>query len=151
MLDTLGPMTRTVRDAAILFDVIADYSEGTSEPSDVDATQAFKGLRIGVPENLGVTLHPDTELVWKKTQALIKACGGDLVPIRFPTSLADYAAPCGMFLAVDGYRHYGVFAEEEPNRIGNSEKGHQDHVQDHDDDALVLSPAGSPFRRMVCL
>ncbi len=119
MLDTLGPMTRTVRDAAILFDAMADYEEGTSEPSDIDGSKAFQSIRIGVPENLGVALHPDTEVVWKQTQALIAACGGSLVPIRFPMSLAEYAAPCGMFLAVDGYRHYGSFAEEEPNRMGD--------------------------------
>ena len=64
-------------------------------------------------------MHPDTELVWKKTQKLIAECGGTLVPVRFPTSLADYAAPCGMFLAVDAYRHYGPFAEEEPHRMGD--------------------------------
>ncbi len=118
MLDTIGPMTRTVTDAAILFDVIAGQAFGSSLPASVDSSAPFRHLRIGVPTDTGVTLHPDTERLYQQTQEQLKAGGATLVPVRLPTSLADYAAPCGMFLAVDAYRHYGHFAEEEPNRLG---------------------------------
>ena len=120
MLDTIGPMTRTVRDAAILFDVLTERAEGTSLPSRHGGSKPFDGKRIGVPEDLGITLHPHTESIWQETLIRVKEAGATLVPVRFPKSLADYAAPCGMFLAVDGYRHYRAFAEEKPSRLGDA-------------------------------
>ena len=119
ILDTIGPMTRCVEDAAILFDVLMGHAPGSSVPAKVEAKEAFRNKRIGVPVDLGVSLHPDTAKVYAETQERLKAAGATLVPVRFPTSLADYAAPCGMFLAVDSYRHYGPLAEEEPNRLGD--------------------------------
>jgi aspartyl-tRNA(Asn)/glutamyl-tRNA(Gln) amidotransferase subunit A len=118
MLDTIGPMTRTVQDAAILFDVLLGNEAGTSAPGEVDLSAPFYGLRVGVPVETGVILHPDTAKAYANMQDRLKAGGATLVPVQFPMSLADYAAPCGMFLAVDSYRHYGHFAEEEPNRLG---------------------------------
>ena len=120
MLDTIGPMTRTVRDAAILFDVLTERAESTSLPPHQAGPKPFGGKRIGVPEDLGITLHPHTESIWQETLKRVKEAGATLVPVRFPKSLADYAAPCGMFLAVDGYRHYHAFANEEPNRLGDA-------------------------------
>jgi len=120
LLDTIGPMTRTVRDAALLFDVLTERPEGTSVPSPVNDSKAFEGKRIGIPVELGVTLHPHTEKIWQETINRIKEAGATCVPIRFSKSLADYAAPCGMFLAIDGYRHYRELVDEEPNRIGDS-------------------------------
>ena len=118
ILDTIGPMTRTVADAAILFEVLLGQALGTYQPGPVDHTAPFHSLRIGVPVETGVTLHADTERAYQEMQERLKAGGATLVPVRFPMSLADYAAPCGMFLAVDSYRHYGALAEEEPNRLG---------------------------------
>lgn len=120
MLDTIGPMTRTVRDAALLFDVLTERAEGTSVPVSLNDSKAFEGKRIGVPEELGITLHPQTEKIWQETLSRIKNAGATLVPIRFSKSLVDFAAPCGMFLAVDGYRHYREFVDEEPNRLGDA-------------------------------
>ena len=119
ILDTIGPMTRCVEDAAILFDVLMGHTPGSSAPASVEAKSAFRNKRIGVPVDLGVSLHPDTAKIYAETQEKLKTAGATLVPVRFPMSLADYAAPCGMFLAVDSYRHYGPLAEEEPNRLGD--------------------------------
>ena len=57
-LDTVGPMTRTVRDAAIVMNAIAGYDErdqSSANRPDEDFTrllgQDISGLRIGVPQN----------------------------------------------------------------------------------------------------
>ena len=120
MLDTIGPMARTVRDAALLFDVLTERLEGTSVPAHVTDLKSFAGKRIGIPEDLGVTLHPQTEKIWQETIDRIKNSGAIIVPVRFPKSLVDYAAPCGMFLAVEGYYNYKNFVEETPNRLGEA-------------------------------
>jgi len=55
-LDQIGPLTRSVRDAALIFQAIAghDRRDATSAPLDVPAvtdalTSDLRGLRIGVP------------------------------------------------------------------------------------------------------
>ena len=57
-LDTVGPMTRTVRDTAIVMNAIAGYDErdqSSANRPDEDFTrllgQDISGLRIGVPQN----------------------------------------------------------------------------------------------------
>ena len=57
-LDTVGPMTRTVRDTAIVMNTIAGYDErdqSSASRPDEDFTrllgQDISGLRIGVPQN----------------------------------------------------------------------------------------------------
>jgi aspartyl-tRNA(Asn)/glutamyl-tRNA(Gln) amidotransferase subunit A len=46
-LDHIGPLTRTVRDAAVSFNAMAEHPSGYVPPAKVD----IKGLRIGLPEN----------------------------------------------------------------------------------------------------
>jgi aspartyl-tRNA(Asn)/glutamyl-tRNA(Gln) amidotransferase subunit A len=46
-LDHVGPLTGTVRDAAIVFRVMADHPSGYVPPSRAE----IRGLRIGVPSN----------------------------------------------------------------------------------------------------
>ena len=73
-LDQIGPVTRDVRDAAIVLNAITghDFHDSTSIPGDrVDYTQALvkdvKGLRIGVPkEYFGEGLHPEVRAALEK-------------------------------------------------------------------------------------
>ena len=46
-LDHIGPMTRTVRDAAVSYQAMCDNPSGYVPPAQVD----IKGLRIGLPRN----------------------------------------------------------------------------------------------------
>src|SRR5712692_1939036 len=46
-LDHIGPLTRTVRDAAVSFNAMAEHPSGYVPPPKVD----IRGLRIGLPEN----------------------------------------------------------------------------------------------------
>ena len=55
----------------------------------VEAKTAFQNLRIGVPADLGVSLHPDTAAAYALAQERMKAAGATLIPVCFPTSLAD--------------------------------------------------------------
>ena len=57
-LDTVGPMTRTVRDAAIVMNAIAGYDErdqSSADRPDEDFTrllgQDISGLRVGIPQD----------------------------------------------------------------------------------------------------
>jgi len=100
--DTAGPLTRTVRDAAILLNVLA-----TGGPSD-PATQALqrpadyasvldkdglKGARIGVPSDPSdpandfyyAPLTPRAAVVMREAIAVIEAQGATIVRANIPT------------------------------------------------------------------
>jgi aspartyl-tRNA(Asn)/glutamyl-tRNA(Gln) amidotransferase subunit A len=120
MLDTLGPLTRTVDDAAALFAAMCGGQVQDVLRDDTPERLAawYRGKRIGLVTDLGVELHRDTARVYAETRELLISLGAVIVPISLGRSLAAYAAPCGAFLAVDSYFHYGHFAEETPCRLG---------------------------------
>ena len=93
-LDQIGPVTRDVRDAAIVLNAITghDFHDSTSIPGDrVDYTKALvkdvKGLRIGVPkEYFGEGLHPEVRVVLEKAIETYRNMGATIVDISLPTT-----------------------------------------------------------------
>lgn len=91
-LDAFGPLTRTVRDAAILFDSIAGFDgrDAWSRPVDIHGCvekldRSIKGQRIGVPENyLYPQLSYELKIVHDQALAVFKDLGAELVPIKIP-------------------------------------------------------------------
>lgn len=116
-LDTLGPMARSVLDSAILFDAMTGQSTSKTLHT-LDWRRPFANLRIGLPKDLGVTLDPDTRRVYDETIALLENGGAHLVDLNLGKSIADFAAPCGLFLAVESYAHYGHLVDAVPSLIG---------------------------------
>ena len=87
--DTPGPMTRTVRDAAILLNAIAgkDWRDpATRDARIADDYTAFldsdglKGARIGVPRDVYWTgLPPDQARIVERAIQTIQACGATVI------------------------------------------------------------------------
>ncbi|WP_158818294.1 amidase [Methylocapsa sp. S129] len=125
MLDTIGPLTNCVADAAALLEVLApaqdERSPGWTHRLNTIAygqEVRISGLRIGVVANLGVNLHPDTARVLKQTRARLEALGAIQTEISLSQTLRDLAAPCGDLLAIEAYRLYGHLAEAESSILG---------------------------------
>jgi aspartyl-tRNA(Asn)/glutamyl-tRNA(Gln) amidotransferase subunit A len=99
-LDQVGPMTRTVRDAALLLGVIAghDPNDATSleaaVPDYVAATRAdAKGFRIGVPrEAFGDGLDPEVRAAVERAIDVYRALGAEIHEVSLPHSLYGIAA-----------------------------------------------------------
>ncbi len=96
-LDQVGPLTRTVKDAAIVLQVIAGHdprdstSLNTPVPSFVDAaTGDAKGMKIGLPkEYFEGSIDADVRAALDKTIAALKDKGATMVDISLPhTKLA---------------------------------------------------------------
>ncbi len=91
-LDQAGPMTRSVRDAAIMLGAMAghDPKDSTSAPEGVpDFAQALtgdiRGLKIGIPREYrldGMAAEIDT--CWKQGVAWLEAAGATAVDISLP-------------------------------------------------------------------
>jgi len=104
-LDQIGPITKTVRDAAILLNVICghDGRDSTSAPVDVpDFTEGLgsdiKGLKVGVPREFNVEgMDPEVEAAFKESLKHMETLGAELVEVSLPHS--DYSVPAYYIIA----------------------------------------------------
>ena len=104
-LDQAGPMTRSVRDAAILLGGMAGFDPKDSTSADravPDFEAALKGgvqgLRIGIPAEYAVDgMNPETSALWDQGKAWLKDAGAELVDISLPHT--KYALPAYYIIA----------------------------------------------------
>ena len=127
-LDQAGPISKTVKDSAILLESMAGYDpkDSTSINADVPdwvgaCGQSIKGLRIGIPKEYSIEGMPeDIQTLWDEGIDMMKAAGAEIVPISLPHT--KYALPAYYVVApaeassnlarYDGMR-YGLRVEGE--------------------------------------
>jgi aspartyl-tRNA(Asn)/glutamyl-tRNA(Gln) amidotransferase subunit A len=125
-LDQIGPLTKEVRDAALLLQAIAghDPKDSTSVPQPVpDYSVALgreiRGLKIGVPrEYFGHGLDPEVEGAIRAALKTLEGLGAELIEVSLPHT--EYAVATYYVVAVaeassnlaryDGVK-YGLRAE----------------------------------------
>ena len=98
-LDQAGPMTRTVRDAAIMMRHMASVDPKDSTSVDVpvpdyEATLegGVKGLRVGIPKEYRIDgAPPEIDALWQKGAEWLKAQGAEIVDVSLPHT--KYALP----------------------------------------------------------
>jgi aspartyl-tRNA(Asn)/glutamyl-tRNA(Gln) amidotransferase subunit A len=91
-LDHMGPLTRSVRDAAVTLQAIAgfDSRDDTSSLQAVgnylpDHDCSIRELRIGLPENFYFErLDPDVDTAVRRMAATAESLGARIVPVRVP-------------------------------------------------------------------
>jgi aspartyl-tRNA(Asn)/glutamyl-tRNA(Gln) amidotransferase subunit A len=91
-MDTVGPMSRTVADAAALLQVMAGHdvhdpsTRAGSIPDFSAALKAgLKGLRLGIPHDRFLTMmEPDVGAAMQDALGVLKDQGATLVDVRFP-------------------------------------------------------------------
>ena len=104
-LDQAGPMTRTVRDAAIMLKAMAghDPMDSTSADRPVPDFEAaltgdLRGKRIGIPKEYRVEGMPgEIEALWVKGGEMLRDAGAELVEISLPHT--KYALPAYYVIA----------------------------------------------------
>lgn len=104
-LDQAGPMTRTVRDAAISLNAMAghdpkDSTSAVQAVPDFEAVlgQGVKGLRVGLPKEYSIEgLNPEIGAAWQKGVEILKAAGAVIVNVSLPHS--QYALPAYYIIA----------------------------------------------------
>jgi aspartyl-tRNA(Asn)/glutamyl-tRNA(Gln) amidotransferase subunit A len=98
-LDHIGPLTKTVKDAAIILGVIAGRDPLDSTSADVPVpnyeqglSQPVSGLRLGVPkEYFSEGLDPEVRSAVESGIDRLRAAGCQIVPISLPHT--PYAIP----------------------------------------------------------
>jgi aspartyl-tRNA(Asn)/glutamyl-tRNA(Gln) amidotransferase subunit A len=91
-LDQAGPMTRTVRDAAIMLGAMAghDHKDSTSAPVEVPDFEAaltgdIRGLRVGIPSEYRIDgMAREIDALWQKGIEWLEAAGAETVEVSLP-------------------------------------------------------------------
>ena len=104
-LDQAGPMTRTVRDAAILLGGMAGFDPKDSTSAEMVAPDfearldgGVQGLRIGIPAEYAVDgMNPEIAALWDRGKAWLTDAGAELVDISLPHT--KYALPAYYIIA----------------------------------------------------
>ncbi|MEE8308289.1 MAG: Asp-tRNA(Asn)/Glu-tRNA(Gln) amidotransferase subunit GatA [Gammaproteobacteria bacterium] len=104
-LDQAGPITRSVRDAAIMLGVMAGYDpkDSTSVDMPVPDYQAalsggVKGLKVGIPKEYRMDGMPEEiEKLWQQGIEWLKSEGAEIVDVSLPHT--KYALPAYYIVA----------------------------------------------------
>jgi aspartyl-tRNA(Asn)/glutamyl-tRNA(Gln) amidotransferase subunit A len=105
-LDQVGPITRTVRDNARLYEIIAGLDRYDSTTVDLPAAveipkaEDLKGLRIGVPKELNEAegIEAGVKEQVQKAISLAEELGAEIGETTLPRSV-DYGLPCYYLIA----------------------------------------------------
>jgi aspartyl-tRNA(Asn)/glutamyl-tRNA(Gln) amidotransferase subunit A len=105
-LDQVGPLTKTVRDCALLYRLIAgrDPCDSTTvdlpQPVEIPEREDLRGLRIGVPKELNEAegIEPGVASAVARTIDLCRELGADVAECRLPRSV-EYGLPCYYLIA----------------------------------------------------
>ncbi|MES2784868.1 MAG: amidase [Pseudomonadota bacterium] len=108
-LDHVGPLTRTVRDNAMVLEVLLgrDPADPTSvaHPAPVmtdGLERGVKGLRIGVLEEFGAAADPEIASAFVRACRVLEQLGAELVPLQL--SPLDTYVGCGrLILQAEGF------------------------------------------------
>jgi aspartyl-tRNA(Asn)/glutamyl-tRNA(Gln) amidotransferase subunit A len=98
-LDQAGPMTKTVKDAAIMLKTMASLDSKDSTSVDIPVPDyekllegGIKGLKIGIPREYRIDGAPaEIDALWSKGAEWLKAQGAEIVEVSLPHT--KYALP----------------------------------------------------------
>jgi aspartyl-tRNA(Asn)/glutamyl-tRNA(Gln) amidotransferase subunit A len=141
-LDHLGPMTRTVRDGALMLELVAgaDPLDATSSPRPVGALVAAlerspAGLRVGLPENYyfeGVL--PEVRAAVEGAARTLASLGASVRPVRLPDPAALIDVANILTRSESAAIHVRV-ARERPHELGAAVRSRLEvgfHISAHD-------------------
>ncbi len=104
-LDQAGPITRTVRDAAILLRSMAGPDPKDTTCADLPVpdfeaavARGVKGLKIGIPKEYRVEgMSDEIEALWSRGAEWLRAAGAEIVEVSLPHT--KYALPAYYIVA----------------------------------------------------
>jgi aspartyl-tRNA(Asn)/glutamyl-tRNA(Gln) amidotransferase subunit A len=124
-LDTVGPLARTVRDAALLTELIAgqdprDPTTRNRPPPDLTGgiEGGAKGLKIGVPQGyFDVGVDPEIAKLLADAQATYAQLGATVVPVKMP-DLDAVNALCNVVIGTEATTAHAAWLRARPQDYG---------------------------------
>ncbi|PLC49997.1 amidase [Pollutimonas subterranea] len=124
-LDTIGPMTRTASDAALLTAALCDaphfgYAKAMAAIRRPDAADALAGKVICVvpPAQYGIDVQDDVLYVHQSMIATLKELGAKIIVRPLPFGIEDLMTKAGKIIACEGYHVHKEYISEPSLRVG---------------------------------
>lgn len=113
--DTVGPITRSVRDSALLLDVLAGFDPQDPSTSGAPRIYSLEDIERGIDGfRIGRLSDPDLEGVEPEILALhdkalsdLQSLGAKIEELRLPRSLDDYLRDGGGIMSAEAYANFG--------------------------------------------
>ena len=98
-LDQAGPLTRSVRDSAIILEHMSGFDSLDSTSVNIDVpkfisscSKSIKGMKIGIPKEYKINeLSSEVENIWNEGIKWIQDAGADIIDVELPHT--KYALP----------------------------------------------------------
>lgn len=123
--DTVGPMTRSVRDAALLLAAMSGPDARDDATIGAPLVDPLAGIEDGV-RSLRFAVLPDADLavveapvrsLYESTLTSYRRLGAEVAEMRLPQPVSDYLGPAGDIMSVEAYAHLGRYVERYPHRV----------------------------------
>jgi aspartyl-tRNA(Asn)/glutamyl-tRNA(Gln) amidotransferase subunit A len=119
-LDTIGPMTRTVDDAALLTAALAEpelcaqLARTASDPSRLDG----RVIVMLAPDQAPIAVDPAAAAAVDEARRLLQSLGARVIERRFPFDFADFMRRNGQLIAAEAYSVHRAYVEDQALPIG---------------------------------
>lgn len=127
-LDSIGPMTRTAEDAALLTAVMAGadlrdpntLTAPTLDFGDFTKPAEIRGLRIAAlpADQFPIAVHPDVIRVWMDTVAALRKLGAQVEETKVPIDFNELMLRNGRLIAAEAYALHRAYIEDAALPIG---------------------------------
>jgi aspartyl-tRNA(Asn)/glutamyl-tRNA(Gln) amidotransferase subunit A len=118
-LDTIGPLTRSVEDAALLFNLLQGpdprdpltLRHAPDDPLPV-LRRGVKGLRLAVlPQGERSGVDGEILAAYDSSIARLSDLGAEIVEIALPQRFSDFARLTGTIIGAEGYANVGTIVD----------------------------------------
>jgi aspartyl-tRNA(Asn)/glutamyl-tRNA(Gln) amidotransferase subunit A len=115
-LDTLGPLTRSVEDAALLYEGMRNRGPGQALPTKELLSQMREGVRglrvarINAAER--ALVDSDTLSAYDESLEALRRLGAEVVDVDLPRSFADFAKLVADVMIPEGYANFAHLLDD---------------------------------------
>ena len=110
-LDTIGPLTRSVEDAALLFNAL-QHSMHATDPLP-SLRNGVKNLRLAIlPESERTVVDNEILACYDKSLQVLESLGAKLVEVKLPRSLADYRDATATIIGAEAYAELSTIVDD---------------------------------------
>ncbi|MEO8848884.1 MAG: amidase [Casimicrobiaceae bacterium] len=119
-LDSVGPLTRSVEDAALLFDVMKEPRTQSDARSAGGANSVCAGLKQGIAGMRIATLaeqdrrgiDPEVLDAYDQSIEIVQRLGASIVQLPLPRSFSDFARLVGEIMVPEGYAAVAEYVDD---------------------------------------
>jgi aspartyl-tRNA(Asn)/glutamyl-tRNA(Gln) amidotransferase subunit A len=144
-LDTVGPLARSVRDAALLVDAMGGFDRRDEETGLGRRLNVLEGLELGIrglrigrlaAEEM-TELAPDVRGLFEEALRAFEDLGARVEEVRLPRRVGDYFRDAGDVMSAESYANLAKIIDDEASPVGPVIRGRIGRGRDISADAYI--------------